>query len=60
MSIDAAVKHADSSKEISKSTQSLSALILGAVVIFCVGFLPLDVAHNAAHDTRHTLAFPCH
>ena len=40
--------------------QSLAAFAFGAVVLFAVGFLPMDAAHNAAHDTRHALAFPCH
>jgi cobalt transporter subunit CbtB len=38
----------------------LTALALGALVIFAVGFSGLDVAHNAAHDTRHAMVFPCH
>jgi len=25
-----------------------------------VGFLPVDAVHNAAHDTRHSVTFPCH
>jgi len=39
---------------------TLSALLFGASIIFVVGFLPTAAAHNAAHDTRHALAFPCH
>lgn len=40
--------------------QSGLALVFGAVVLFAVGFMPMNAAHNAAHDTRHALAFPCH
>ena len=40
--------------------QNAAALAFGAIIIFAVGFLPTDAAHNAAHDTRHTAAFPCH
>jgi len=40
--------------------QTLGALGFGVVMLFAVGFSPMDVAHNAAHDTRHALAFPCH
>ena len=40
--------------------QSLGALIFGMVILFAVGFAPMEVAHNAAHDVRHSLAFPCH
>ncbi|MBT4935009.1 MAG: CbtB-domain containing protein [Rhodospirillaceae bacterium] len=36
------------------------ALIFGAVILFSVGFAYSTPVHNAAHDTRHTLAFPCH
>jgi cobalt transporter subunit CbtB len=38
----------------------LSALLLGTAVIFLVGFAPMAAMHNAAHDTRHSAAFPCH
>jgi cobalt transporter subunit CbtB len=39
---------------------AMFAAILGAVVIFGVGFANISVAHNAAHDTRHAMVFPCH
>jgi cobalt transporter subunit CbtB len=28
--------------------------------LFTVGFAYSTPIHNAAHDTRHMLAFPCH
>lgn len=34
--------------------------VLGLFIVGFVGFSHLDVVHNAAHDTRHSLAFPCH
>jgi cobalt transporter subunit CbtB len=33
---------------------------LGAVLVFLAGFAYPSTVHNAAHDTRHTLSFPCH
>lgn len=42
----------------SKSFQVFAAIGLGLALIFLVGFT--DIAHNAAHDTRHAFAFPCH
>jgi cobalt transporter subunit CbtB len=39
---------------------ALFAAILGIVVIFGVGFANISVAHNAAHDSRHAMVFPCH
>lgn len=46
--------------QVSTKQQTLAALVFGALVVLAVGFLPLEAAHNAAHDTRHSMAFPCH
>ena len=34
--------------------------LLGIFVIWGVGFAQSDTLHNAAHDSRHSMAFPCH
>jgi cobalt transporter subunit CbtB len=39
---------------------ALFAALLGAVMVFGVGFSDLSMSHNAAHDTRHAMVFPCH
>ena len=44
----------------SKALQLAAAFVLGVVMLFMVGFAPMQVAHNAAHDSRHSHAFPCH
>ena len=44
----------------SQKSQILSAAILGFIIMIGVGLAPIEVAHNAAHDTRHSFAFPCH
>jgi cobalt transporter subunit CbtB len=36
------------------------AVAFGTAILFVVGFANSTSVHNAAHDTRHTLAFPCH
>ena len=36
------------------------AAALGLVIVFAAGFAPSEAVHNAAHDTRHSFAFPCH
>jgi cobalt transporter subunit CbtB len=41
-------------------TAALVALLLGAFLFLGVGFAPLPAVHDAAHDTRHGFAFPCH
>lgn len=38
----------------------LVAILLGSALLYTVGLAPMAVAHNAAHDTRHGLGFPCH
>jgi cobalt transporter subunit CbtB len=55
---------------VKSSTQSLSisqrvtagavCLFLGTVLVFLVGMSHMNAAHNAAHDTRHSIGFPCH
>ncbi len=35
-------------------------IVFGVIILFSVGFAYSTPVHNAAHDTRHTLAFPCH
>ncbi len=43
-----------------KSAQVLGAALLGLMVLMAVGFAPVEVIHNATHDTRHSSGFPCH
>lgn len=40
--------------------QKALAIMLGIFIVGVVGFSHIDVVHNAAHDTRHSNAFPCH
>ena len=37
-----------------------AAVLIGTLIIAAVGFAGPEVMHNAAHDLRHGLAFPCH
>ena len=36
------------------------AALLGTFLIWGVGFSHIAGLHNAAHDTRHSISFPCH
>jgi cobalt transporter subunit CbtB len=38
----------------------LLAASFGIALLAGVGFAPAAVIHNAAHDGRHVLNFPCH
>lgn len=37
-----------------------AAVLTGVFIIAAVGFAEPEILHNAAHDIRHGLAFPCH
>ena len=39
---------------------ALVAALLGLFMLYGVGFANPATLHNAAHDTRHAFAFPCH
>ena len=36
------------------------AALLGVFIVGGVGFSHIEAVHNAAHDYRHSMAFPCH
>ena len=38
----------------------LALVFVGLTMVFAVGFSHVAVAHNTAHDTRHSIGFPCH
>lgn len=46
--------------QVGRLSQVLMAMVLGVFVVGMVGFSHIDVVHNAAHDVRHSNAFPCH
>ena len=37
-----------------------TAVIISIAILAIVGFSSPDVIHNAAHDLRHSMIFPCH
>jgi len=36
------------------------AILFGVFLVFGAGLANPTTVHNAAHDARHALAFPCH
>lgn len=36
------------------------AFVVGVALVFTAGFSHSATIHNAGHDTRHALSFPCH
>lgn len=50
-----------SSLSVSERVKAVTAaLIVGIALVYTTGFAASTNVHNAAHDTRHGLAFPCH
>ncbi|MGC4027203.1 MAG: CbtB domain-containing protein [Mesorhizobium sp.] len=48
---------------VSTSSRVLQLALAGVLGLFIVGFsgfAPMEAVHNAAHDYRHSMAFPCH
>jgi len=39
---------------------ALLAACFGLLLVYAAGFAGIEELHNAAHDTRHAAAFPCH
>jgi len=45
---------------VSQYTAATLAAVVGVVLLFIAGFAETGVLHNAAHDSRHSVVFPCH
>ena len=43
-----------------RASAALLLFLVGSFLIYGVGFAHSYVLHNAAHDVRHTMSFPCH
>ncbi len=39
---------------------ALAAVALGITLLYVVGFAGPHALHEAAHDARHSMNFPCH
>lgn len=45
------------------AARAVAAVVAGSIglfVLFGVGFAHTAAVHDAAHDSRHSVAFPCH
>ncbi len=43
-----------------KYSAVILASLAGVVLLFAAGFAETSVLHSAAHDSRHSVTFPCH
>ncbi len=47
-------------KSLGRKEVAIIAMIIGFLLVFVVGLANNGEIHNAAHDTRHSMSFPCH
>lgn len=45
---------------VRRGLAAIFAAALGIVIVYATGFAPGEQLHAAAHDARHSFAFPCH
>ncbi|WP_205910839.1 CbtB domain-containing protein [Paroceanicella profunda] len=60
MTTAAPTAHTPSRRETTGLAGIVSALVIGAGLVFFAGFAHSQTLHDAAHDTRHVTGFPCH
>ncbi|EPJ46466.1 MAG: hypothetical protein OFPII_20390 [Osedax symbiont Rs1] len=58
--VQSSTTHQTASFAVSNTQQILVALGIGVALVLFIGFAPMELVHNAAHDARHAFAFPCH
>lgn len=56
----AAGADAPASALIQQRAVAVLGALFGLFLIFGVGFAHPEAIHDAAHDSRHAFAFPCH
>jgi cobalt transporter subunit CbtB len=50
----------ETSSRLGRLVAAAFAALLGGILIWGVGFSQIEAFHNAAHDARHSIGFPCH
>ncbi len=53
-------KEAVAALTLSRVIPIFAAALLGLFIVGGVGFSHIEALHNAAHDYRHSMSFPCH
>ncbi|OGW52035.1 MAG: hypothetical protein A2Z50_06920 [Nitrospirae bacterium RBG_19FT_COMBO_42_15] len=43
-----------------KAMLVLTSVLVAAGIVYIIGFAPYPAIHDAFHDIRHGLGFPCH
>lgn len=60
MSIATSQTHPAAHSRAATALPAVLAVVFGLFLVWGTGFASPAVLHDAAHDTRHAMAFPCH
>lgn len=60
MTTNAAAARPLSTSKAESLKAAFVALIIGLGLVYGAGFANSEGVHDAAHDSRHSLSFPCH
>jgi len=60
MQISQSITTSTLTNHITRIACSVALALIGVSLLYFTGFSPMEVMHNAAHDTRHVMVFPCH
>jgi cobalt transporter subunit CbtB len=55
-----ATKQTIAALTLTRAIPIFAAALLGLFIVGGVGFSHIEAVHNAAHDYRHSMSFPCH
>lgn len=55
-----AVKSTTTTRADTRVASIVAVFVIGAALLYTAGIAHATVLHDAAHDTRHAMAFPCH
>jgi cobalt transporter subunit CbtB len=50
----------DAELNAARAAPIFMAALLGMFIVLGVGFSHIEAVHNASHDYRHSMSFPCH
>lgn len=58
--VNAWTRRSAATERLAATAPALLAILLGVFLLIGTGFAQNQLLHDAAHDSRHSFAFPCH
>jgi cobalt transporter subunit CbtB len=58
--VTTATTHVVSTATTARLPVAAAIFLMGLAFVFVAGFAQPELLHNAAHDLRHAMSFPCH